>query len=160
MIRTMSVAWMLVGGWLAIALAVPAHAEEPDEREGKRCLTMSRVSTTEIIDSQTILFHVVGGDTYVNRLPRRCPGLRRNDALMFDVRGSQICDLDSVSVLQTWGVGFTPGVSCRLGRFVPVTEDDVEALRSPPRDIEPREVPGAEPEDIGSSDDGEEQKQR
>lgn len=157
MIRLMSLAGVLAGGWLACSLATAAHADEMDKTEGDRCVAHTRVSRTEIIDSQTILFHMVGRDTYLNRLPRRCPGLRRNEALMFDIRGSRICDVDLVTVLQTWGVGFMPGASCRLGRFVPITEDNVKALRSPPRDIEPREVPGAEPEEIGSSGDGEQE---
>jgi hypothetical protein len=62
----------------------------------------------------------------------------------------QLCDLDIITVLDDAGFGFMPGASCGLGRFYPITKDEAKAMKeSPPKRIEPEEVPPAEPEEIG-----------
>lgn len=142
---------LVVTAGLVVAPGSAVFAEEePDDEDGVRCIRLDMVSRTEIIDPRTIVFHMRGRDIYRNRLPGRCPGLRPGESLMYRSTSSQLCKMDSVSVVHTWGGGLSPGISCRLGTFIPISEKDVDALKEPQYDIEPREVPGAKPEEIGS----------
>ncbi|MDZ7642857.1 MAG: DUF6491 family protein [Woeseiaceae bacterium] len=128
-------------------------ADEPqDDDAGESCILLQRIDRTEILDNQNILFYMRGGDIYLNRLRNRCPGLRRNEPIMYNTTSSQLCDLDRISVLYNRGGGLSPGASCRLGRFLPISEEDVEALKAEPPAPEIKPVPGAQPEEIERPD--------
>ena len=47
-----------------------------DAQNVKDCVSIRRIDRTEIIDDRTIVFHMIGKEIYLNKLPRRCPGLR------------------------------------------------------------------------------------
>jgi hypothetical protein len=78
---------------------------------------------------QTLLFEMRSGSSYLNELPRRCPGLDRNDTLMYRSSVGQLCNVDIVTVLDDWGFGFSPGISCGLGMFHPISDRSVEEMR-------------------------------
>ena len=67
--------------FICLPLALPTVAEEAPAEEAeaqtKRCISMTRISSSEVIDDQTIAFHMTGRDVYLNRLPRRCPSRAR-----------------------------------------------------------------------------------
>lgn len=132
---------------LAVTLA-DAHLDEDVER----CISLRRIDRTEVIDDHNVLFYMRGGTIYRNQLPHRCPGLRHEKTFMYRTSLSQLCDLDVITVLYNHGFGFTPGSSCGLGRFHPITKDEIKALKRAPRDIKPEKVPSAEPEEVGDSD--------
>jgi len=119
-----------------------------DEDYGERCISLKLIDRTEILDGQTILVYMRGGDIYRNRLRNRCPGLRDKRPIMYSTTASQLCNLDRITVLYDRGAGLSPGASCSLGRFLPVSEEDVEAFKAEPRGPEPKPVPGAKPEQI------------
>jgi hypothetical protein len=48
---------------------------------------------------------------------------------MYRTSIGQLCDLDIVTVLDNRGFGFTTGVSCGLGLFYPLTEEEAENLK-------------------------------
>ena len=78
--------------------------------EVKSCLRLHEISSTRILDSRHILFKARGGDTYLNKLPHRCGGLRRNDGFAYKVSGSRLCSVDTIEVLDFGGI-------CSLGSF-------------------------------------------
>lgn len=127
-------------------------ADEPSGERAERCVQLSRIARTEVIDDQNILFYMRGDEIYRNQLPHRCPGLRHERTFMYRTSLSQLCDVDIITVLYNHGFGFTPGASCGLGRFQPITKDEINALKEAPRDIESEEVAPAEPEELGESD--------
>ena len=127
-------------------------AEQHEEESAERCVSLTRIDRTEVIDDHNILFHMRGGKIYRNQLPRRCPGLRRERSFSYRTSLSQLCDLDMITVLYDYGIGITPGASCGLGRFIPINEEEIQILKEAPRDIEPEEVPTAEPEELGEPD--------
>lgn len=115
---------------LALLATVPALAQdrtpvEPGEPgpleaymrtgEARTCIPASRITRTEVIDSQTILFHMGRRDVYMNRLPRTCPGLARERAFTYTIRGSQLCSMDIIRVLET--PSMRTGAACGLGSF-------------------------------------------
>jgi len=142
---TIAVACCLLGIWPAM----PTVADDAEDEGVRRCISLNRISRTQVLDDHNILFYMRGGQIFRNELPHRCPGLRRQQPFMYRTSLSQLCDLDVVTVLHDHGFGLTPGASCGLGRFYPITKDEIEALREPRPEISPGEVRTATPEEIG-----------
>ena len=101
--------------------------EEPLPDGVENCLSLNSVERMEIVDQHHILFFMRDGRTYNNHLSRRCPGLRRNDTIMFRTTLNQLCSIDMFTVLDKIGGGFMPGASCSFGRFYPATREEVDA---------------------------------
>jgi hypothetical protein len=107
----------------APALAAPA----PKPPGAVSCLDPRNIDGHEADGDDAILFHV-GKKTYRNRLASACPGLSRLNnfgALETEpMGGSQLCEGDSVRILDQQGVrsvGVSAYPRCRLGWFEPVT---------------------------------------
>lgn len=97
--------------------------------DSEDCVYLNRIDRTEVIDPQTVVFHMNGGEVYANRLPHRCPGLRHNKAIMYKTSLSKLCKVDVITVVEDMGFGLSQGASCGLGSFVPIDEATVELLR-------------------------------
>jgi hypothetical protein len=121
----------LLGALLLVAssLAVAAEGDEVD-RTPKDCVSLPRVARTEIIDDQTILFYERGGKVYLNHLPRKCGNLAREDRFMYKTTTTRLCSSDTITVLEHWGAGFSPGFTCRLGKFNFVTAEEIADLKA------------------------------
>lgn len=107
-----------------------AAQEEAGERdlEATHCVRIQSIRDIDIVDSGTLIFRMRGGEVYRNDLPHECPGLRRDDVLMYRSSVGQLCSVDIVTVLEDWGFGFSPGASCGLGMFEPITEQIADEL--------------------------------
>ncbi len=118
---------------LCLPLALPAQAEEPPasdaEVKRERCISMSRISSAEVIDDQTIAFRMAGRDVYLNELPRRCPGMRSNRTIGYRTHAGQLCNLDNVTIIDNIG-GVRRGPSCGLGYFTLISDDELKALKA------------------------------
>src|SRR5690606_17824151 len=58
--------------------AAPRNADDEFfPRNPTRCISTTRLDRTEVVDNETVLFYMRGGDIYRNRLSRSCPGLER-----------------------------------------------------------------------------------
>ncbi len=124
-----------------------ADADEPPEEGGERCIDTRRISNTQIIDKQNILFHMRDRTIYHNELPRSCPGLRRGKTISYRTSISRLCGNDFITLLDSYGMGMSRGASCGLGKFRPISEEEAKALKEMPRDLEPVDVPPAESEE-------------
>ena len=99
--------------------------------EGVRCLPVYSYNSVEVLDNRHVLFKGSGGKLWLNRLRNRCPGLRRNDTLKFDVRATQLCNLDTFESIQLSGIGPTrTSATCSLGEFVPITKEQLEGIKA------------------------------
>src|SRR5690606_18612783 len=97
-------------------------------RTPQTCIPASRIDRTEVIDDNTILFHMRGRDqAYANYLPERCPNLGREKRFSYELRSRQLCDITLITVIED--IGFNPGFTCRLGEFHPVTPAEVDEIR-------------------------------
>ena len=94
------------------------------------CIPLQRVDRTEVLDNRDIVFHMRGGDVFLNQLERDCPGLDREKRFMYEVKSAQLCKVDTISVLEDWGVGEARGFTCPLGPFQRVSEDELADLRA------------------------------
>jgi len=122
---------------LAGVVSIPAFAEDDEKQpieellsDAEHCISLSRIDRTDVVDDSNILFYMKGGDIYLNRLPHRCPGLRWEKAFMYRTSMSQLCNVDIITVLNNMGFGFSPGVSCGLGPFYPISEETAKALKA------------------------------
>lgn len=143
--------------FIALAMTVTtdhlAHAQDEDSSDagGERCINIRRIRNTTIVDDKNILFYMSGSQVYHNILPRTCTGLSREGRFSYKTSASQLCDLDNINVLMSGARGMTPGRSCGLGRFHPISPEQADALRNPePQDIPPEKIDTAEPEEIGA----------
>ena len=96
--------------------------------EVKSCLSTYSYDNVEIVNDRRLIFFARGKGAWLNELRRPCAGLRRNDALVFDLRGSSVCSLDSVSAVER--IGGTPrtGSVCTLGKFIEIPDWQVERV--------------------------------
>ena len=88
----------------------------------KRCILHTRIRRTQVIDDFTIVFHMTGRKTYANIMERKCPGLYRERAIKYQVRGGTLCNVDMIEVM-------TPsfsGNTCNLGDFYEIEKIEVE----------------------------------
>jgi hypothetical protein len=115
---------------LAAASAFGQDGEEEGafDRTPEDCIIVSRIDQTDAIDDQNIIFRMRGDDVYRNTLPSKCPGLARENRIAYETRSSRLCKVDTITVLEDFGVGFRPGFTCRLGPFVPLSAAEVEDL--------------------------------
>ena len=124
----------VIAGLALLLVGTAAFAADDDEDakdpETKRCLRLSQVDTTKVIDSRHIVFEMKDNSLYVTRLPHRCPGLRPNTSWMHSTHSNDICDLDTITVLDNFGGGFQRGATCGLGKFEPLAKPDLDALRA------------------------------
>jgi hypothetical protein len=104
------------------------------------CLSLARLRETDILDDQTVLFYMRGQDVYVNRLPRRCPGLKSAGAFSYRTSLTELCNTDVITVIRTFGSTLSPGPSCGLGLFQPITREAIAALKEDPPEPEPEAV--------------------
>lgn len=113
------------------------------------CILTTSIDRTQAVDDRTILFFMRGKKVYRNYLPRKCPGLQRNNRIMYRTRVNRLCDVDSITVLEQWGARLESGFTCALGKFEPITQEEVEDLvrkTDAPRDTlegKPVELPPA-----------------
>ena len=109
--------------------AETTHDSLNDADSNPRCLSISRIKDIDIIDDQTLIFKMNGRKMYLNELPHRCPGLSRNETIMYRTSTSQLCDLDVITLLNSMGRGYMPGASCGLGRYSLISDLQLKALK-------------------------------
>ena len=86
--------------------------------EVENCITRNQIKETRILDNETILFHLVGGKWYMNKLPYSCSGLRSENGFVLDSGNApHLCSTDSIRIR------FKP---CGLGQFERIVRKDSE----------------------------------
>ena len=110
---------------IAEILSQPAEDVAP-----KRCLSVHVYDQVEVLDQRRVLFSGTGNKHWLNELRMPCVGLRRHTTLLFRLRTSQVCDMDSFhSVYDPWWRFSASSGQCALGTFQPVTAHQVMAIR-------------------------------
>jgi hypothetical protein len=129
-ITSLALAACFVASWAA----PPASAQDDEEgafaRTPQDCVVVSNIDQTDAIDDQNLIFRMRGKRVYRNHLPRKCPGLARENRIAFETRVGRLCSIDTITVLERLGVGFTPGFTCRLGEFIPLSPEEIEDLET------------------------------
>ena len=109
----------------------------------KRCLADQEYRNFRALDDRRILFEGRRGKLWINTLRTRCPDLRFGDILIVkSFSGTRMCDMDTFQVADwfgwpwyrrwpwhcggSWGMG----AHCSLGKFQPVTEEQVAEIEA------------------------------
>ncbi len=103
----------------AIALTAVLSACTSDTMSGasssasieNSCINPTEITGQEIVSDQEIRFELRNGETWVNHLPRRCPGLKSQGGFNWDVRSTLVCSNQQTITVKDEG---TP---CMLGEF-------------------------------------------
>lgn len=113
-------------------LQINAMAETKTEKylgEKEMCLETVRIKETRILDNQTILFEMRGGNFYLNRLPVASPGLKIAGGFSYSTSIAKLCKQDSIKLVSR---GSEPTSTAMLGDFIQFKEkgtiDKVEKL--------------------------------
>lgn len=114
-----------------------ASSQGSENSEPVRCVSLSRIDRTEVIDDRTIAFYMRGSDIYLNRLRRTCTNLEREGRFSYRTATSQLCSSDFISVLEDFGLGLSRGATCSLDFFVPSHEEEIALLKE---EVEAAEV--------------------
>ena len=122
------------------------------DREGERCINTRNIRSTDILDERTILFRMRGGDYFVNYLRNDCPSLVREERFSYRSSGGRLCQVDMIRVLEQFGGFIQEGMSCGLGAFYPISEEEAEFLA-----LEPEERRGRPTIRISNPDEGEDE---
>lgn len=84
------------------------------------CVSLRQIRDTRVHSDTVIDFRMrSGGQVYRNTLPMACPQLGTEKRILYKTSGSELCDVDTITVLV--GTGMDHGASCGLGKFQPVT---------------------------------------
>ena len=109
-----------------VPLALGGQEDGAFDRTPRDCIVVSSIDETDALDDQNLIFRMRGDRVFRNHLPRRCPGLERENRIAYQTRGGRLCSIDTITVLEESGVGFRNGFTCRLGEFVPMSPDEIE----------------------------------
>jgi hypothetical protein len=127
---------------VASLAALSACASDPDrvpnsqrtwtpQGETVSCITTRNIRSMHVLDDHTIDFVTSSTRMFRNELPNRCPGLSFNRAIQHNSRTSQLCSVDTFTVIQSGGG--PRGPTCGLGRFQPmVRTDTLSPATTPP----------------------------
>jgi hypothetical protein len=107
------------GGSVSERRAKALAAYEP-AGEAVNCITLSQIRSSKVIDDRTIDFKMTGGKVYRNTLPYSCPSLGFEERFSYRTGLNQLCDVDTIRVLQSYGGGLQEGAGCGLGKFQPM----------------------------------------
>jgi len=113
---------MIPGFGADMANSPLVHAEEAGSETSVSCISISRIRNIEVVDDQTILFHMAGNKTWVNRLPFPLHGLKFEGGIHYETSLTRLCDKDIITVIRR------PGTTGPLGLFTPYSEDSKEDI--------------------------------
>jgi hypothetical protein len=102
------------------ALDASAQSADATESSSVECISVTRITRTEVLDEQTILFHMRGQQTYGNYLPSECPGLDEQSRFTYETSTGKLCSNDTITLLER-GHQLRLGITCRLGKFLPAS---------------------------------------
>jgi hypothetical protein len=94
---------LLTAGLMAAALtagaAAPALAADGGDKPLVRCIDITRMSSSKVVDNQTIILKMRGGPDYKMTLAHRCPGLKMQGTWRHDAKSlAKLCEVDTIEV--------------------------------------------------------------
>jgi hypothetical protein len=108
--------------FIATLFSFNVMAETKSEKYlGKKenCIDISRIKETRVLDDQTILFGMRGGEFYLNRLPVKCVSLKIAGGFSYSTSIDKLCKQDTIKVVQQ---SSAPSFTCSIGEFVEFKE--------------------------------------
>jgi hypothetical protein len=85
------------------------------------CIPLQSIRESRVRSDSVIDFRISGSKWYRNTLPHSCPSLGFEERFLYKTSLSQLCSVDVITVLHSYGGGLNRGSSCGLGKFQPVS---------------------------------------
>lgn len=136
---------------LAWPIDIAGQEQDPDESADTslRCLNARSIRGTDVIDDGYIVFEIQGRRLFLNALPKHCKGLSKDRRFSYETFTRSLCSNDKIRILIESGGRIYEGRSCSLGRFKPVTIEDLDAfVRERQGTPGPQPVESAEVEEV------------
>lgn len=121
--------------------------------ETPRCIQVRRIRSSTVIDERHVAFQVGGGSYYLVQFRSRCPQLERRSTISYETRSGQLCALDSVRAVMSYGGTIRTGPPCQIPGFQEVTREQLQAIseelkqrRRQPELVEPEEPAADDPD--------------
>ena len=141
-----------------ISAAADDVEDEADTKIGERCINSRTIRRTDVVDDSNVVFYMRGTKVYLNTLPKPCKGLADERRFTYGSFTRSLCEFDRISVLKDSTFGAYEGRSCKLGRFIPVTQEEAAYFFHPQDRVtepEPVDPPPVEEFDIDDPEDNE-----
>lgn len=115
--------------------------DEDGESRAQSCLRETDFRNYRVLSDRYMVFDGRGDTLWVNRLASRCPDLDLRPGSVVAVRSfslARICENDTF-IVSDWfdfasasrrGTALGTGIRCRLGPFVPVSEDQLAEIEA------------------------------
>lgn len=119
-----------MGGTPAVSKSLMSMDGLQPTGETQFCISGDRIKRTKIIDNETILFLTYDEGYFLNKLPKRCSGLKIANGFSFNTRGdNSLCGSHTIDVINSDGA---TGQFCGLGKFEKMvrTEETSEAEKT------------------------------
>lgn len=119
-VLTIAASLLATGG---VAMAKRDRNTVPEAREiGQpvNCLPIQNIRESKVRSDSVIDFRTSGKKWYRNTLPNSCPSLGFEERFSYRTSISQLCSVDIIRVLQSYGGRLQEGAGCGLGQFQPI----------------------------------------
>ena len=113
----------VIGATLAASPAIAKKREVPAATTtgaAVDCIPISQIRESRVRSDSVIDFRTAGNKWYRNTLPNSCPALGFEERFSYRTSLNQLCAVDTIAVLQTFGGHLQEGPRCGLGKFQPV----------------------------------------
>lgn len=109
-------------------LSAPAAGDYPGEEQ---CLSRHRIREVKVLDERHVVFKMDRKQLYLVQFQHRCPGLRRNDPVIYESLNSMsVCRHDTMRALTPFGFGDSrAGPPCFIPGFQQISEEQLGMLR-------------------------------
>jgi hypothetical protein len=89
----------LLGALITAGASTPAMAADPNDKPLVRCIDITRMQSSKVVDNQTIILKMRGGSDYKMTLAHRCPGLKMQGTWRHDAKSlAKLCEVDTIEV--------------------------------------------------------------
>jgi hypothetical protein len=117
---------MILTALAIAAVAAPGGARDRNQipeatptGKPENCIRTISIRQTHVRSDSVIDFDMGGGKLYRNTLPYACSGLGFEEKFLYKTSTSELCSVDTITVLHDGPGGSGP--TCGLGVFQPVT---------------------------------------
>ena len=127
-----SVVWApLLAAVVCTSVFADGNEDSDYEDEHERCVNIGLILRTKVVDDANVVFFMRNDEMLLNTLRNRCRGLARRGSFTYNINSRSLCELDRITVIEGGSFSEPLGRSCTLGRFRPITMEELARQFAP-----------------------------